>query len=239
MIYHTSRDSDCRAFYVVAPPSGPYGQSRSANSSSASVNTFASTSSLPFQEAPYLTHLIRHHGALTLTAPPNLGVRRQPERREVQEKKKNKKGKSKSQVPTEVALAVANVGYGDAASSSNQAVRPTLGEPQASSHDGRSPGASNTALATNGSTPELGPSSSTTLTTPSAQPRTGRRRPPRSRAGGNNATQEASTNATQAVSADVTLLEVHERAAGPTLADARAMSQRVNLWDGAHWPAIF
>lgn len=48
------------------------------------------------QEAPFLTHLVRHHGVMTLTPPANLGRQRQsehsPAKKMVKKKKKRNKG---------------------------------------------------------------------------------------------------------------------------------------------------
>ncbi|KAI5476734.1 hypothetical protein MNV49_007324 [Pseudohyphozyma bogoriensis] len=90
------------------------------------------------QEAPYLTHLVRHHGQLTLTQPDNLGARRQPgvqdvptastsslsldsldggaggagrdEGKEAPKKMKKKKKKKKVQPDADIVEAVMNAG---------------------------------------------------------------------------------------------------------------------------------
>lgn len=70
------------------------------------------------QEAPFLTHLVRHHGQTTLTAPPNFGRRRQFEEPaastsdtpQANVKKKKKKKAKKRGVNSEIFDAVANAG---------------------------------------------------------------------------------------------------------------------------------
>lgn len=80
----------------------------------------SSTAIPPAQEAPYLTHLTRHQGAFTLTAPPNMGRRRHSGEEETQQpvagpstsppkRIKKKKGK-KSHLDPEITNAVINAG---------------------------------------------------------------------------------------------------------------------------------
>lgn len=56
----------------------PYGNAAAAAASTVSLPAQATPGNPPQRDAPYLTHVARHHGHLTLVAPDNLGARRQP-----------------------------------------------------------------------------------------------------------------------------------------------------------------
>lgn len=125
---------------------------------------FASTSSLSLvpstppvssqEEAPYLSHLARHHGQFTLVAPDNMGRRRQPDSEtildtqgqvEAKADRKKKKKAKKKELAAEILQAVENVGRtpspggsGSGGNSRNQGERrPDLGR-AGSSLDARS-----------------------------------------------------------------------------------------------------
>lgn len=114
---------------------------------------FASTSSLSLppstppvttqEEAPYLSHLARHHGQFTLVAPDNMGRRRQPDtvetildplsQVEAKADRKKKKREKKKELAAEILQAVENVGRtpspgGSGSSGRNQGERrPDMG----------------------------------------------------------------------------------------------------------------
>jgi hypothetical protein len=119
-----------------------------------STSNSASSSSLldlprpqPPQEAPYLTHIVRHHGHLTLIAPDNHGARRLPGTEDAKEAegtatgKVKKKKKVKRTGPDPAILsAVYNVGK-------SPSTPPAAGSDRRTSRDEQRPSSSGSAAA--------------------------------------------------------------------------------------------
>uniref|UniRef100_A0A0K3C8L9 BY PROTMAP: gi/647401781/emb/CDR48136.1/ RHTO0S16e02036g1_1 [Rhodosporidium toruloides] n=1 Tax=Rhodotorula toruloides TaxID=5286 RepID=A0A0K3C8L9_RHOTO len=78
----TPRTRPARSPYGVGGPafanSAPLIAASLGGTGSGSVSTLSLPAQTTTQDAPYLTHIHRHHGQLTLVAPDNLGARRQP-----------------------------------------------------------------------------------------------------------------------------------------------------------------
>ncbi|CDR48136.1 RHTO0S16e02036g1_1 [Rhodotorula toruloides] len=78
----TPRTRPARSPYGVGGPafanSAPLIAASLSGAGSGSVSTLSLPAQTTTQDAPYLTHIHRHHGQLTLVAPDNLGARRQP-----------------------------------------------------------------------------------------------------------------------------------------------------------------
>ncbi|BGP31716.1 hypothetical protein JCM10296v2_003490 [Rhodotorula toruloides] len=80
--HKTPRTRPARSPYGVGGPafanSAPLIAASLGGAGSGSVSTLSLPAQTTTQDAPYLTHIHRHHGQLTLVAPDNLGARRQP-----------------------------------------------------------------------------------------------------------------------------------------------------------------
>lgn len=206
-----------------------YGQAAAATSQASIASTSSAPPAMQQQEAPYLTHLVRHHARacvhdsllthieLTLTSPSNLGRARRPEPQARAAKPKKAK---RAAAGHEIMHAVANVGLPPSGALIPSASSPSLLNPQR-------PALNSTSSAPVG----LRPPPMTSDRPASAQSRR-RADEPRSTPSSPARTRTPLPVAPTRAPPQPPTPSEHEHAEGPSQAEASNAALRRSIWDG-------